>query len=131
MRNVFDVLMRSQAALSQRDKLPQKIDSCNKKDALLVDLFEEKGLTWVDGGNTLGKSFLLKLRDVLWYINGHHAAFANRSLPIPEIIKPFYLKECLLTSWIQQERWWALREIINELATSLTTLRTYANSQEL
>ena len=43
MRNVFDVLMRSQAALSQRDKLPQKIDSRNTKDVLLVDLFEEKG----------------------------------------------------------------------------------------
>ena len=72
--------------------MPQKIESRNKKDKLfndLIDLFEEKGCTWVDSGNTLGKSFLLKLRDVLWYIDGHHAAFVNRSLPIPELFKSF------------------------------------------
>ena len=161
MRNAFDVLMRSQATLSRRDKLPQKIDSRNKKGSLfndLVDLFEEKGWTWVDGGNTLGKSFLSKVRDVLWYIDGHHAAFANRSLPIPEIFKQFsgyntpelskhwkrkvgnmsydvlisyvgYLKECLLTSWMQQQRWSALRQTIDELATSLDDYTTYLRQQ--
>ena len=40
-------------------------------------------------GNTLGKPFLLKLRDVLWYIDGHHGAFENRSFPIPEVFKAF------------------------------------------
>ena len=92
MRNAFDVLMQRQAACSQSDKLPRKIDSRNKKDELfndLVDLFEANGRTWVDGGNMLGKSFLLKLRDVLWYIDGHHAAFENCSFPILEIFKQF------------------------------------------
>lgn len=161
MRNVFDVLMRRQAALSQRDKLPQRIDSCNKKDELfndLVDLFEEKGWTWVDGGNTLGKSFLSKLWDVLWYIDGHHAAFENCSLPIPEALRQFsgyntpelskhrkrkvgnmsydilishvgYLKECLLTGWMQQQRWCALRGINDELATCWDDYTTYLHQQ--
>lgn len=66
MRNAFDVLMQSQATLSWRDKLPQKTDSHKKKSLFndLLDLFEEKGWTWVDGGNTLDKSFLSKLWDV-------------------------------------------------------------------
>ena len=134
MRNAFDVLMQSQAAQSQRVKLPPRIDSRHKKDKLfndLVDLFEEKGWTWADGCNTLGKSFLLKLQDVLLYIDGHHAAFETRSLPIPAVFKQFSgyntpelskhrkrkvgnmsydilishvscLKECLLSSWMQQ-----------------------------
>ena len=141
--------------------MPQRIDSCNKKDKLfndLIDLFEERGWNWVDSASTLGKAFLLKLRDVLWYINGHHAAFENCSLSIPEIFNSFsgyntpelskhrkrrvgnmsydvlishvgFLKECLLTSWIQQERWRALREIIDELATSLDDYTTYLCQQ--
>ena len=161
MRNAFQVLMQSQAARSQRDKLPQKIDCRNKKDELfndLVDLFEGNGWTWVDSGNTLGKSFLLKLRDVLWYVDGHHAAFENRSFPIPEVFKQFSgyntpelskhrkrkvgnmsydvlishvscLKECLLSSWMQQQRWCALREVIDELATCLDDYTTYLRQQ--
>ena len=120
----------------------------------MIDLFEERGWTWVDHGDTIGKAFLLKLRDVLWYIDGHHEAFANRSLLIPEIFKSFTgynspelskhrkrkannmscdvlvshvscLKECLLTSWLQQERWQYLREIVDELATSLDDYTIY------
>ena len=161
MRNAFGVLMQSQAALSQRVKLPPKIGSHYKKNKLfndLVDLVKEKGWTWVDGGNTLGKPFLLKLRDVLWYIDGHHAAFKTRFLPIPAVFKQFsgyntlehskhrkmkvgnmsndilishvsYLKECLLVSWMQQQRWCALWEIIDELATSLDNCTTYLHQQ--
>lgn len=97
---------------------------------------------------------------MLWYIDGHHAAFANLSLPIPEIFKRFsgyntpelskhrkrkvgnmsmsydvlishvsYLKECLLTSWMQQQRWSALRQLIDELATSLDDYTTYLRQQ--
>ena len=112
----------------------------------------------MDSGNTLGKSFLLKLRDVLWYIDGHHTAFENRSFPVPEVFKQFsgyntpelskhqkrmvgnmsydvlishvgYLKECLLTSWLQQRRWCALREVIDELATCLDDYTTYLRQQ--
>lgn len=32
---------------------------------------------------------LAKRRDVLWYIDGHHGAFENRSFPIPEVFKAF------------------------------------------
>ena len=124
----------------------------------LIGLFEEKGWSWVDGGSRLGKCFLLKLRDALWYIDGHHAAFENCSLPIPEILKSFsgynnpelskhrkrkvgntnydvsisrvsHLKESLPTSWIQQERWRTLHEIIDELATSLDDYTTYLHQQ--
>ena len=199
VRNAFDVLMRSQAALSQRGYLKklrlviksrvlltlvgsgrlqpplssfyhhsglfyhhsQRIKSAEmlclmqfdlsvtttqiilgrtlKKDKLfndLIDLFEEKGWTWVDSGNTLGKSFLWKLWDVLWYID---TVLANSLIPIPEIFNSFsgyntselnkhwkrkvvsmsydilishvgLLKECLITSWMQQDRWHALHK---------------------
>ena len=36
-----------------------------------------------------------------------------------------YLKEYLLASWMQQQRWCALQEIIDELATSLDDYTTY------
>ena len=100
----------------------------------------------------------MKLQDVLWYIDGHHAAFETCSLPIPEVFKQFsayntpelskhrkrrvgnmsydilishvgYLKECVLTSWMQQQRWCALRAIIDELATSLDDYTTYLRQQ--
>ena len=149
--------MQSQAFLSQKYKLPQKMDCRTKKDKLfndLIELFEERGWTWVDCGDALGKAFLLKLCDVLWYIDGHHEVFANCSLPIPDIFKSFTgyntpklskhrkrkasnmsydvlvshvscLKECILTSWMQQGRWHDLREIVDELATSLGDCTTY------
>ena len=135
--NAFAILMSNRAAISQSQRLPDRIDTRNKKGKLfndLVSLFEEEKWGWDSGGNTHGKQFLLKLRDVIWYIDGHHGAFENRSLPIPEAFKAFTgynvperskhrkrkagnmsydvlishvgtLKESLLTSWMQQLKW--------------------------
>lgn len=100
----------------------------------LIDLFEKNDWKWCDCGNTLGASFLKQLRDVLWYIDGHRSVFENRSITILSTFKSFtgyntpeiskhrkravgnmsydvlvshvaFLKESLLTSWLQQKRW--------------------------
>ena len=126
------------SSFSKRE-VTSKFEARNKKDKLfndLIDLFEEKGWTWVDSGNTLGKSFLWKLWDVLWYID---TVLANSLIQIPEIFNSFsgyntselnkhwkrkvvsmsydilishvgLLKECLITSWMQQDRWHALHK---------------------
>ena len=89
-RNDFDVLMS--AASSQQSKLPERISTHNKKDVIfndLIGLFEENGWSCADSGNTLGKSFLLMLIDVLWYIDSHHSVFERHSFPIPEIFRKF------------------------------------------
>lgn len=76
-RNAFEVLIS--AASSRRSKLPERLTAHNKKDALFNDLIDLFDWCWADSGNTLGKSFLLMLRDVL-YIDGHHSVFQQRSL---------------------------------------------------
>ena len=154
--------MSNQAALSQCRRLPDRLDARNKKDKLfndLINLFEKRKWGWDTGsGNTLGKLFLLKLRDVLWYIDGHHGAFENRSFPIPEVFKAFdgynvpelskhqkrktgnmsydilishvdTLKKSLLASWMQQQKWRTLRESVDQLATSLDDYSTYLRQQ--
>ena len=79
-----DSLMQCQA---QQDTMPQRNNPRTKKDKLfndLIDLFEAMGWSWIDSGSKLGKSFLLMLRDLLWYID---AVFESRSFHIPEIFK--------------------------------------------
>ncbi len=118
---------------------------------------EMKGWKWHDSGSTLGARFLKQLRDVLWYIDGHHSVFESRSMAIPDVLQSFsgyntpelskhrkrspnmsytvliehvaFLKESLLSSWIQQKRWAELRRIIDELASSIDEYTMYLRQQ--
>ena len=120
----------------------------------LVLLFGSRNWKWCDGGNTHGKRFISSLRDALWYVDGHHQTLEARSCAIPVPFNTFtgyntpekskhrkrqagnlsadvlmnhvqVLKEFLITSWMQQQRWNELREIICALATVLEDYCSY------
>ncbi|XP_072024864.1 LOW QUALITY PROTEIN: uncharacterized protein [Amphiura filiformis] len=41
----------------------------------------------LSGASSLPRRFVRQLKDFLWYIDGHHDAFANRCCHLPEVIK--------------------------------------------
>ena len=71
--------------------LPSKIKEKNSKDRLYnkrTDSFLAMGLSWKDP-EKFGKPFIHDMCDVLWYIDGHHAALASRSCPVPSMFSSF------------------------------------------
>ena len=48
----------------------------------LINLMREMGVKWSDPG-VFGVAFLKNLRDVLWYIDGHHDTIAAKGPPGP------------------------------------------------
>ena len=156
--NAFQILMASQVAQRRLSELPLPIGTPrNKKDKMFNDiviLFNQKEWKWSDGGDTHGKKFIIDLRDVLWYIDGHHSMLEQRSCSIPEPFNKFVgyntpekskhrkrqignlsldaltkhvqaLKQSQITSWMQQSRWRELRDCICKLTTVLDDHCTY------
>ena len=86
LRNAFTVLMCS--AREDGRKLPPRIEVRTKKDQLyndVVSFFEKNGWEWTTGGDSHGKKFVQQLQETLWYIDGHHQSFGDRSHPIPSL----------------------------------------------
>jgi hypothetical protein len=88
-RNAFEIMT---AAATQKG-VPQHRTARNRKDSLYNDMLsfcEKHELLWkVDEINTLGVSFVTRVCDVLWYIDGHHHVFASRGCPVPEMFIQF------------------------------------------
>ncbi len=154
--NAFEVMMVNQLAHSKKRELPSYLkEPKNNKDKLFNDLvryFEEKEWKWMDGGGTHGKRFITSLRDVLWYIDGHHSTFEDRYCKMSDPFDKFVgynspekskhrkrqignlsvdvledhvqtLKESQLTSWTQQPRWNELRDNVCKLTTHLYEMK--------
>lgn len=92
MRNAFDLMIQA-----QKDKalptLPQRIPARTKKDDLynaIIDLLEQMDLTLTSmeasGG---GKQLVRALCNTLWYIDGRHETFSDRSFNIPDVFSQF------------------------------------------
>ncbi len=84
--------MKSQRALDSAKKLPAMKQEKTKKDKLFNDIvcfLERENWTWTCGGETHGKQFVTQLQECLWYIDGHHHTFSDRSHPIPSIFGAF------------------------------------------
>ena len=81
----FAVLMANQRLLCL-PKLPNLL--CEKtKDKVcndLICLVDGMGLKWQSGEVNSGKSFLITLSNVLWYIDGHHESLASRGYEISQ-----------------------------------------------
>jgi len=83
------------AAVQQASvKYPDKVLASNKKDELfnaILDWFMKDSLCWhpdeVQNGTAINT--IKTLRDVLWYIDGHHSTLEERSCFIPSVFKPF------------------------------------------
>ncbi len=65
----------------------------NKKDQLYNDIISlfvsHNGLLEQDEVEPLGKELVKTLRDVLWYIDGHHYILAERAIPVPGLFQSF------------------------------------------
>ena len=58
----------------------------------LISFFESKQWVWSTGGVSHGQRFITQLQECLWYVDGHHHAFADCYHPIPSLyLCPFAL----------------------------------------
>ena len=151
LRNAFTVLMSSSRAMKDCAKLPSTIVVRTKKDQLYNDVIaflEKNRWEWTTGGESYGKEFVQGLHETLWYLDGHHQIFADRSHPIPSLFKGFIgyntpelskhrkrshtnmssdalkshaccLKAFLLSPWIKKPVWDTLRKGIEELTEAI------------
>ena len=71
--------------------LPCQVEIRNKKHKLrndLLDFFDEKELVIPSGQvSSSGETFVASLVNTLWYIDGHHHVFNERSHKIPTIFE--------------------------------------------
>ena len=154
-RNAFTILMSSSRARESEKKLPPQVQVRTKKDQLYNDVvaFEKNGWEWTTHGDTHGKKFVQQLQETLWYIDGHHQSFADRSHPIPSIFKSFVgyntpelskhrksshtnmssdtlkrragcLKTFLLSPWMKRPVWDTIWKAIEELSPLKATVLT-------
>ena len=86
--NAFGVLIMN-AKLMGQCSLPLLVDEPkNKKDVLrnyLTGQLSELGLKWSDDNvSSAGETLVRSLTNCLWYIDGQHEVFSQRSVEIPE-----------------------------------------------
>lgn len=87
--NAFSIMAASQRRLQLGDNglpFPEKVK--DDQDHLyndLIGLMREMGVKWSDP-DVFGAVFLKQLRDVLWYIDGHHDTIFAK---VPEVRKVF------------------------------------------
>ena len=85
-RNVFEVLLASQAAQSRPGR-PSSVNVKTAKDKLfnaILEYLAEQELDWPSNEkDTQGKMCIRKLTDVLWILVGHHDVLSKQSCIIP------------------------------------------------
>ena len=91
-RNAFDVLLASQAALSQPGR-PAVVEVRNAKDNLynaILECLAEQELDWrSDEIDTQGKVCVCKLTEVLWTLDGHHDVLSKQCCHVPPTFHRF------------------------------------------
>ena len=110
-------------------------------------------MKWSDPG-VFGVAFLKNLRDVLWYIDGHHDTIAAKVHPVPQVFAKFngyncpqvhkhrkctkgnltcseisrhslVLQDNLQASWFKKDCYKALRDATEDLMGSLSSYAAY------
>ena len=144
----------------ERSGLPQTITERTQKDRLYNDLIQfskELGLKWRDP-TSVGASFLKKLTNILWYIDGHYDVIGDRSNKIPDAFSQFNgynrpqaskhrkctkenlkreeisthvltLQEVIHASWMQKDIFAPLRQSVIELGDSLSGYAAYMQTK--
>src|ERR1044072_5860513 len=81
--NAFNILMEN----SSRPLLPQRRPEHNNWDRLyneIIELFEDWKVGWTGGSHdTIGKNFVNRLTNALWYIDPHLSTLHARSYHLP------------------------------------------------
>ena len=91
-QNAFELMMCAQT--EKAFVLLKKVLACNKKDKLFNDilqLIEKEGLVWwaSEVDNETASTAVCKLRDALWYIDGHHHTLADRSCHVSQVFEGY------------------------------------------
>lgn len=55
----------------------------------LTNLFLSHSASFTDSELEMAKKFVSLLRDILWYVDGHHHVFDQRASPIPRLFESF------------------------------------------
>ena len=89
--SALDILMKTSRMLSQRS-LPTSIANPNNNKQKLrndfIAFLASKDLKWrADEVDSNGESFVKAVVDTLWYIDGQHHVFEERSCSIPNVFK--------------------------------------------
>ena len=86
-----------QLQTAERRGLPVAIPQKTQKDRLyndLIELVSELKLKWRNNPSSNGTSFLKKLMNVFWYLDGHHDTIEEKSSKIPGIFHHFNSYNC-------------------------------------
>ena len=91
--NAFQVMMSAQVRLASQVH-PNHVSVSNRKDELfnsIIDWLKKEGLSWKPSevANGTASTMVSTIRDVLWYLDGHHSTLAERSCPIPHLFSQF------------------------------------------
>jgi hypothetical protein len=155
--NAFSIMAASQRRLQLGDNglpFPEKVkDGRDRLYNDLISLMREMGVKWSDPG-VFGVAFLKNLRDVLWYIDGHHDTIAAKVHPVPQVFAKFngyncpqahkhrkrtkgnlscseisqhslVLQDNLQASWFKKDCYKALRDATEDLMGSLSSYAAY------
>lgn len=78
---------------SVRLGMMSQVNVRNKKDLLyndLISLFVSHNALFTEEEIKVeGKMLVTTLRDILWYIDGYHSVFAERSIPVPKLFQQY------------------------------------------
>ena len=157
LANAFAVMNASQRRLQIGDNgLPFPEAVKDGRDRLyndLLGLMRDMGVSW----NTplaYGVPFLKRLRDSLWYIDGHHDTITEKAPKMPEVFARFTgynrpeahkhrkrargnlsrselrthalaLQDSLQASWFQKDHMKVLKEVTEGLVSTLNAYATY------
>jgi hypothetical protein len=150
-RSAFEVMRNAQRQrLMADDGLPFPVAVKDGRDRLfndLICLMREMNVKWVDPV-TYGVPFLKKVRDLLWYIDGHHDTIGERCVKIPNVFSNFNhyncpekykhrkrtkgnlcssvlsahvaaVHDCLQSSWMKKAQFKGLYDVTEELVATL------------
>ncbi|PKC04345.1 hypothetical protein RhiirA5_379459, partial [Rhizophagus irregularis] len=81
--SAFSILMQN----SRKLLLPQRITEYNNCDRLyneIIELLQDLKVGWMGGvHDTIGKIFVNRIKDAIWYIDPHHSTLNARSCHLP------------------------------------------------
>ncbi|CAB5396160.1 unnamed protein product [Rhizophagus irregularis] len=121
--NAFDILMNN----SYQTLLPQhctEYNDCNKLYNEIIDLFRNQNVGWTGGvHDTIGKAFVNRIMNAIWYIDPHLSTLHARSCNLPVFftqLKTYQDGETSLELSVSQP--WANNDVWNQVIPATLSL---------
>ena len=159
--NAFAVMTAAQERLQVGDNglpFPEQVkDSRDRLYNDLLGLMREMGVSW-NAPLVYGVPFMKKLRDCLWYVDGHHDTISEKAPKLPQLFARFMgyncpeahkhrkrargnlsmaqlrthsllLQDCLQSSWFKKEQFKALKEATEGVVATLSAYSAYLHEK--